>query len=110
MGALAFPNNVQIETSSHCNAHCGFCPHPETRHSQPSGFMDDELFEAIVDQLAPHPLELVQPFLNNEPFTDPPLLPRPRQQVRCPPCPRRRCGPTRRRRRPCRPRLSLIHI
>lgn len=76
MGALAFPNNVQIETSSHCNAHCGFCPHPETRHSQPSGFMDDELFEAIVDQLAPHPLELVQPFLNNEPFTDPQLLPR----------------------------------
>lgn len=76
MRALAFPDNVQIETSSHCNASCGFCPHPQTRHTQPNGVMDDDLFESIVEQLRPRRLELVQPFLNNEPFTDPQIVPR----------------------------------
>jgi MoaA/NifB/PqqE/SkfB family radical SAM enzyme len=76
MATLHFPNNVQIETSSHCNATCGFCPHPETRDTQPAGVMDDELFHSLVEQLADQPLDLVQPFLNNEPFTDPRLLAR----------------------------------
>lgn len=58
MPALAFPNNVQIETSSHCNGRCGFCPHPDTRHTQPAGRRDDALFESIVEQLTAHPLEL----------------------------------------------------
>ena len=76
MPALSFPNNVQIETTSHCNARCGFCPHPETSRTEPQGVMDDALFASIVEQLAPHPLALVQPFLNNDPLTDPRILQR----------------------------------
>jgi MoaA/NifB/PqqE/SkfB family radical SAM enzyme len=74
--ALSFPNNVQIETTSHCNARCGFCPHPETSRTEPQGVMDDALFASIVEQLAPHRLALVQPFLNNDPLTDPRILER----------------------------------
>ena len=29
MQALDFPNNIQIETTSRCNAKCGFCPYPD---------------------------------------------------------------------------------
>jgi MoaA/NifB/PqqE/SkfB family radical SAM enzyme len=36
--------------------------------------MDDALFESVVDQMAGRDLDLVQPFLNNEPFTDPHIL------------------------------------
>lgn len=58
MPALAFPNNVRIETSSPCNGHCGCCPHPETRHTQPAGRRDDALFDSVVEPCAARPLEL----------------------------------------------------
>ena len=70
MEALNFPNNIQIETTSRCNAGCFFCPYPETSQSQPMGVMDDALFEAIVEEISQHPVQLIQPFLNNEPLMD----------------------------------------
>ena len=51
MRPLDFPNNIQIQTTSFCNASCGFCPYPETSRSLPMGTMDDDLFHTIVDQL-----------------------------------------------------------
>ena len=76
MRYLEFPNNVQIETISSCNARCGFCPYPETSRSQPQGVMDDELFASIVDQLSRESVHLIQPFLNNDPLTDRKIVPR----------------------------------
>src|SRR5215471_14033251 len=76
MRVLDFPNNIQIETISYCNASCGFCPYPETSRSEPQGSMDDALFESIVDQISHHPVQLIQPFLNNDPLTDPKILER----------------------------------
>ena len=38
--------------------------------------MDDALFESIVDQLSYHPIQLIQPFLNNDPLTDPKIIQR----------------------------------
>ncbi len=70
MRHLDFPNNIQIETTSRCNASCTFCPYPETSQTEPNGAMEDALFESIVDQISRHPLQLVQPFLNNDPLMD----------------------------------------
>lgn len=76
MRALEFPNSIQLETTSRCNAHCNFCPYPETSTTQPSGVMGDDLFHHIVDQIARYPVQLIQPFLNNDPLMDPQIVPR----------------------------------
>lgn len=76
MKPLDFPNNIQIETTSRCNAKCGFCPYPETSKTQPQGAMDEDLFQSIVEQISHHPLELIQPFLNNDPLMDRNIVPR----------------------------------
>jgi MoaA/NifB/PqqE/SkfB family radical SAM enzyme len=67
---LDFPNNVQIQTTAFCNASCSFCPYPDTSKTLPMGTMDDDLFHAIVDQLAGRDVLLLQPFLMNEPLMD----------------------------------------
>jgi MoaA/NifB/PqqE/SkfB family radical SAM enzyme len=76
MRMLNFPNNIQIETTSRCNARCGFCPYPETSLTEPSGTMDQDLFERIVDEIACHPVDMIQPFLNNDPLMDRQIVPR----------------------------------
>lgn len=70
MQALRFPNNIQIETTSGCNAKCGFCPYPETSLTQPQGQMSQALFEQIVDEISFYKVDLIQPFLNNDPLMD----------------------------------------
>jgi MoaA/NifB/PqqE/SkfB family radical SAM enzyme len=76
MKQLDFPNNIQIETTSRCNAKCEFCPYPATSLTQPQGAMDDDLFESIVEQISYHPVHLIQPFLNNDPLMDRRILQR----------------------------------
>lgn len=76
MRALNFPNNIQIETTSRCNAKCGFCPYPETSLTQPNGVMDQDLFEKIVDEISCYPIHMIQPFLNNDPLMDKQIVPR----------------------------------
>lgn len=70
MRPLDFPNNVQIQTTAFCNASCSFCPYPDTSKTLPMGTMDEDLFRAIVDQLAGREILLLQPFLMNEPLMD----------------------------------------
>lgn len=76
MKALDFPNNIQIETTSRCNATCGFCPYPEVSKTQPQGAMDQDLFERLIDEISWHRVQLLQPFLNNDPLMDPQIVPR----------------------------------
>ena len=76
MRPLDFPNNIQIQTTAFCNASCSFCPYPETSRTLPMGTMDDDLFHAIVDQLAGRDVLLLQPFLMNEPLMDKQIVPR----------------------------------
>lgn len=82
MRAAPFPNNIQIETTSRCNAKCGFCPYPETSLTQPQGAMEQALFEKIVDEIAGYDVSLIQPFLNNDPLMDRNILPRLRLLIR----------------------------
>lgn len=76
MRALNFPNNIQIETTSRCNAKCEFCPYPQTSLTQPNGVMSQDLFEKIVDEISYYPVHMIQPFLNNDPLMDKQIVPR----------------------------------
>jgi sulfatase maturation enzyme AslB (radical SAM superfamily) len=60
---------VDIETGSHCNARCGFCPQSE--RPKPKHFMTLDLFDRVVQQIAPYRPAWVA--LNNfsEPLLDP---------------------------------------
>jgi len=77
-----FPANIQFETTSRCNAKCGFCPYPETSKTEPQGAMDDDLFDKIVDEISYYPVQLIQPFLNNDPLMDRKIVPRLEQILR----------------------------
>lgn len=66
-----FPKYVMIQTSSLCNAACGFCPYPETKDVFSQGVMSDELFAKITDECSKYPhIERIMPYLMNEPLTD----------------------------------------
>lgn len=67
---LEYPQVVQIETTTACNAKCPFCPH-NSMHEH--GRMDAGLFMKMVDEMSgwPTPPTTVCPFLTNEPFADP---------------------------------------
>jgi radical SAM protein with 4Fe4S-binding SPASM domain len=68
---LPFPAEIQIETNTACNAKCIMCPYPEVSRELPPGKMDQELYENILRQCAQEKvLWRIEPFLNNEPFTD----------------------------------------
>jgi radical SAM protein with 4Fe4S-binding SPASM domain len=66
-----FPLEIQIETNTACNATCVMCPYPEVTREVEQGRMDQALYEGLLDQCAREPtLWRIEPFLNNEPFTD----------------------------------------
>jgi radical SAM protein with 4Fe4S-binding SPASM domain len=70
--ALApFPAEIQIETNTACNATCVMCPYPEVSKEMKPGRMDVPLYEKILGECATEPtVWRLEPFLNNEPFTD----------------------------------------
>jgi radical SAM protein with 4Fe4S-binding SPASM domain len=70
--ALApFPAEIQIETNTACNATCVMCPYPEVSKEMKPGRMDAQLYEKILGECATEPtVWRLEPFLNNEPFTD----------------------------------------
>lgn len=68
---LPFPKEIQIETNTACNATCIMCPYPEVSKELPPGRMKEEMYQHILAQCAEEKtLWRIEPFLNNEPFTD----------------------------------------
>ncbi len=66
-----FPAEIQIETNTACNATCVMCPYPEVSKEMKPGRMDAPLYEKILGECATEPtVWRLEPFLNNEPFTD----------------------------------------
>lgn len=63
-----FPRTVRIETTNHCNAACTFCPR-ETIGREKT-FMDQELFERIIDQCAAGGTRLIHMHNFGEPLLD----------------------------------------
>ena len=70
MRVSPFPVGIQIETTSRCNAKCGFCPHPVVSKTEPQGVMEESLYRRLIDEVSGYPVQLLQPFLNNDPLMD----------------------------------------
>ena len=68
-----FPQTVQIQTISGCNARCQFCPNGHTINRLTMGSMDEDSFRKIVDEVVQHPVRRISPYLMNEPLADPRL-------------------------------------
>lgn len=66
----SFPKTVVIETRFGCNAGCVFCQYPQLKDKLPRGKMDMALFEKIVKECAPYPVERFILCLDNEPLID----------------------------------------
>ena len=47
-----FPDTVRVETTNACNAKCVICPHRKMK--RPVGYMDDVLYNRIIDECAEH--------------------------------------------------------
>lgn len=62
--------NVQIQTTSLCNASCIMCPYPESWHRKNPGNMEDEVFSRILDQLSDVSINKICPYFQNEPLLD----------------------------------------
>lgn len=72
MSAVPFPQYIEFQTASRCNARCLVCPMSWTADGLPHGRMADELIGKIISELGDHAAELisVEPYFNNEPFMD----------------------------------------
>lgn len=67
----SLPSFVQFETSTNCNAKCTFCPHSKMkRHGQAKW----STLIKVIHELIPT-AEFVAPFLMQEPFLEPRLIP-----------------------------------
>lgn len=67
---LPFFTKVQVQTTTLCNAACVTCPHPETSRELPNGFMSEDVFERVLEQMAGRGVERIGLFLMNEPLVD----------------------------------------
>jgi hypothetical protein len=66
----SFPLNIQIETSSRCNAKCGFCPYPVVSKELPQGLMPDAIWKRLLDEILEHHVWWVHFYYLNEPLLD----------------------------------------
>jgi hypothetical protein len=66
--------NVQLQTSSYCNAKCIMCPYPGSYHDTHPNIMTSDTFDRAVHLLEGMPLRKVCLYNNNEPFLDKRLI------------------------------------
>lgn len=65
-----YPQSIDIQTKSGCNAHCSFCPVGK-EENKIYGTMSDELFQKIIDEVIEYPnLRRLDPYLLNDPLVD----------------------------------------
>lgn len=68
---LPYPQYAMIQTHSLCSSGCVFCPYPVVKDDLEHGFMDEALFQRIVDDLAGIPqIKRLLLYLMNEPLMD----------------------------------------
>jgi MoaA/NifB/PqqE/SkfB family radical SAM enzyme len=66
----SFPEDIQIQTITGCNASCAFCPNGKTNNPFPQGKMEDDLYHKIIDECLKKPVKRISPYLMNEPLRD----------------------------------------
>jgi len=65
-----FPEDIQIQTITGCNASCAFCPQGKTKNPFPQEKMEDDLYHKIIDECLKKPVKRISPYLMNEPLLD----------------------------------------
>lgn len=65
-----YPLNVQIQTTSACNAKCMFCPYQGSWQQKNPGQMERHVFESIILGLKGFKIKKFCPYLENEPLLD----------------------------------------
>ena len=66
----SFPEVVQIQTITGCNARCVFCPNSILYDKLPKGTMEWDLFRKIIDEICKYNVKRISPYLMNEPLLD----------------------------------------
>jgi len=66
----SFPEDIQIQTVTGCNASCVFCPNGKTKNPIPFAKMEEDLYRKIVDECLSHNVKRISPYLMNEPLLD----------------------------------------
>jgi radical SAM protein with 4Fe4S-binding SPASM domain len=67
------PLSISIEPTTSCNLRCPECPSGLRSFSRPTGMLKQELFESVIDQLAPKLSYLIF-YFQGEPYLHPALL------------------------------------
>ncbi len=67
------PISISIEPTTSCNLRCPECPSGLRSFTRPTGMLKKELFESVIDQLAPTLSYLIF-YFQGEPFLNPALL------------------------------------
>ncbi len=65
-----WPLNVQLQTSSVCNARCIMCPYQNSWHKKQPGIMSHSLFEKIITDMEHYRIGKLCLYLQNEPLAD----------------------------------------
>jgi len=65
-----FPEDIQIQTITGCNASCVFCPNGKTKNPTPQGKMEDNLYRKIIDECLGKTVKRISHYLMNEPLRD----------------------------------------
>lgn len=63
-GSFVFPERITVELTNRCNLSCPMCPR-RFLHSN-EGFMDEETFTRIIDEMSEHPGTALVPFFRGE--------------------------------------------
>lgn len=69
-----FPISISIEPTTSCNLRCPECPSGLRSFTRPTGMLQQELYQAVIDQLAPTLSYLIF-YFQGEPYLHPALLP-----------------------------------
>ncbi|WP_039970682.1 radical SAM/SPASM domain-containing protein [Vibrio halioticoli] len=66
----SFPQTIEIQTFSKCNADCSICPYESVYGNVKHQYMEMDLIQGIVEQAAENGARRIIPYLNNEPTLD----------------------------------------
>jgi len=72
-GHRGMPLSISIEPTTSCNLRCPECPSGLRSFSRPTGMLSKELFESVIDQLAPSLSYLIF-YFQGEPYLHPAFL------------------------------------
>ncbi|WP_422355175.1 SPASM domain-containing protein [Roseivirga pacifica] len=67
------PTSVSLEPTTSCNLRCPECPSGLRQFSRPTGMLNDEVYEKVIDELAPRLTYLIF-YFQGEPYLNPKFL------------------------------------